>query len=287
MLIERQAWPQGKACAAMLSVNLDAEFFGRIYYPNIDVDSGDILSLGRTGMNFGLRHLLDAFDYAGVKATFFIPGEVARRYPKQVSEIAARGHEIGCHGDKHEILAHLSADEQYAVLSGARKTLAESTGYEPVGFRMPEGEITEETLRIVKDLGFTYSSSLSDDDVPYVRAGSELMELPIHWELYDLPYFTFTFDPPIPPGQARAANMEQVLENWMTELEGARRFGTLLNLQLDPQASGEQGRIFMLEQFLAAMRSAGDVWIATGREIAEYCTRYWQPGQSGKEKKDV
>ena len=92
------------------------------------------------------------------------------------------------------------------------------------------------------------------------------MELPIHWELYDLPYFTFTFDPPIPPGQARAANMEQVLENWMTELEGARRFGTLLNLQLDPQASGEQGRIFMLERLLAAMQDAGDVWIATGRD---------------------
>ena len=49
MLIERLVWPHGKVCAAMLSVNLDAEFFGRIYYPDVDVDSGDILSLGRTG----------------------------------------------------------------------------------------------------------------------------------------------------------------------------------------------------------------------------------------------
>ncbi len=274
MLIERLVWPHGKVCAAMLSVNLDAEFFGRIYYPDVDVDSGDILSLGRTGMNFGLRHLLDAFDQADVKATFFIPGEVARRYPEQVAEIAARGHEIGCHGDQHENLAHLSAEEQRSVLSHAKETLAVATGYEPVGFRMPEGEITEETLHIVKELGFIYSSSLCDDDVPYVRAGAQLMELPIHWELYDLPYFTFTFDPPIPPGQARAANMEQVLENWMTELEGARRFGTLLNLQLDPQASGEQGRIFMLERLLAAMQDAGDVWIATGREIADYCLQH-------------
>lgn len=276
MLIERQAWPCGKACAAMLSVNLDAEFFGRIYYPNVEVDSGDIHSLGQTGMTFGLQHLFAAFDQAGVKATFFIPGEVARRYPKQVAAIAAHGHEIGCHGDWHENLALFSAEEQRRVLLRAKKTLAASTGYEPVGFRMPEGEITEETLRIVKELGFTYSSSLSDDDVPYVRAGVELMELPIHWELYDLPYFTFTFDPPIPPGQARAADMEQVLKNWMIELEGARRFGTLLNLQLDPQATGEQGRIFMLEKLLAAMQTAGDVWIATGREIADYCALHWK-----------
>ena len=161
-----------------------------------------------------------------------------------------------------------------------------ATGYEPVGFRMPEGEITEETLHIVKELGFIYSSSLCDDDVPYVRAGAQLMELPIHWELYDLPYFTFTFDPPIPPGQARAANMEQVLENWMTELEGARRFGTLLNLQLDPQASGEQGRIFMLERLLAAMQDAGDVWIATGREIADYCLQHRKNESNGRRQND-
>lgn len=276
MLIERQAWPHGKVCAALISVNLDAEFFGRIYYPDIDVDSGDILSLGRTGMNFGLQHLLDAFDQAGVKATFFIPGEVARRYPKQVTEIAARGHEIGCHGDQHENFAHLSVEEQRTVLMRAKMTLAEISGYEPVGFRAPEGEITEETLCTARELGFIYSSSLCDDDVPYLRAESQLMELPIHWELYDLPYFTFTFDPPIPPGQARAANMEQVLENWMTELEGARRFGTLLNLQLDPQASGEQGRIFMLEHFLAAMKNADDIWIATGHEIADYCSQHWK-----------
>ena len=36
MLIERLVWPHGKVCAAMLSVNLDAEFFGRIYYPDVD-----------------------------------------------------------------------------------------------------------------------------------------------------------------------------------------------------------------------------------------------------------
>ena len=35
MLIEKTAWPQNKTCAAMISVNLDAEFFGKIYYPDV------------------------------------------------------------------------------------------------------------------------------------------------------------------------------------------------------------------------------------------------------------
>lgn len=46
--------------------------------------------------------------------------------------------------------------------------------------------------------------------------------------------------------------------------------GTLLNLQLDPQAIGEQGRIFMLEKFLDKVKESGDVWLTNGGEIAEY-----------------
>ncbi|MEG1752654.1 MAG: polysaccharide deacetylase [Christensenella sp.] len=250
----------------------DAEFFGKIYYPNANVDEGDIIRLGRTGMNFGLAHILDILEQYQVKATFFIPGEVALRYPKEVSEIVTRGHEIGCHGLKHEILANLSITEQKEVLLTAQKILEQAVGKAPIGFRMPEGEITEETLCVVKELGFLYSSSLSDDDIPYIRQPSNLMELPIHWALFDLPYFVFTFDPPIPPGQSRSARMDDVLQNWLYELEGARRYGTLFNLQLDPQATGEQGRVFMLEKLLDEMKRGNDVWIATGEEIATYCS---------------
>ena len=269
---DKIVWPGNAACAVMLSVNLDAEFFGKIFYPDTDVDinSGDIFSLGRSGIEFGLPHLLDCFDQYNVKATFFVPGAVGARYPQAVREIAARGHEIGCHGNMHELFAHLGAEEQRAALKEAVDILTPLAGKRPAGFRMPEGEITEETLSIVKSMGFTYSSSLSDDDVPYIREPAGLMELPIHWELFDLPCFVFAFDPPIPPGQSRSMEMNHVLRNWLYELEGARRFGTLMNLQLEPLATGEQGRIFMLEKILDEIKRAGDVWIATGGEIAAF-----------------
>ena len=66
------------------------------------------------------RQTLEKYD---VKATFFIPGEVARRYPDAVKMIFQKGHEIGCHGDQHEIMAHLSLDEQRNVLERATKEL--------------------------------------------------------------------------------------------------------------------------------------------------------------------
>jgi peptidoglycan/xylan/chitin deacetylase (PgdA/CDA1 family) len=156
------------------------------------------------------------------------------------------------------------------VLKWAKDRLEEVSGSEVRGFRMPEGEMTEETLRIVRDLGFTYSSSLSDDDIPYLRRESLMIELPIHWALYDLPYFVYTWAPQIPQGQSRSANANDVLENWKIELEGALKYGTLFNLQLDPQATGEQGRIFILEELLNLIVQNEKIWLATGEEIASY-----------------
>lgn len=270
MCEEKRFWPKGKTCALMISVNLDAEFYGRIYYPNVDVDNGDIYRLGTTGMEYGLPRLLNTFDQYNVKATFFIPGEVARRYAEEVKMIAERGHEIGCHGDQHELLALHTRQEQMGILQRAKETLEKLTEQNVIGFRMPEGEMNKDTLEVLEELGFCYNSSLSDDDMPYIHAGMNLVEFPIHWETFDLPYFTFAFDPPIPPGQARSASMDDVLKNWMYELEGAKKYGTLLNLQLDPQTIGEQGRIFMLEELLEIVKKQENVWITTGNMMYQH-----------------
>jgi len=269
---DRMRWPEGKSCAVMISVNLEAEYFAKMYYPdeNIDLATGEVAALGWEGMTFGLPKILDALDAHNIKATFFVLAAVADKYPDAIKEIAIKGHEIGCHGYYHENLALLSIAEQRSVLKRAIDRLEEVSGKKVKGFRMPEGEMTEETLNIVKDLGFTYSSSLSDDDVPYLREESQIIELPIHWELYDLPYFVYTWDPQIPQGQSRSANANDVLENWKIELEGALKYGTLFNLQLDPQATGEQGRIFILEDLLDIVAQNEKIWIATGEEIASY-----------------
>lgn len=272
MLKDRMKWPDGASCAAMITINLEAEYFAKMYYPDDDIDltGGEVAALGWEGMTFGLPKILDALDEWKVKATFFILGAVADRYPEAVKEIAARGHEIGCHGYYHENLGRLSAEEQRDVLKKAKDRLEEVSGKEVKGFRMPEGEMSEETLKIARELGFTYSSSLSDDDIPYLRTESQMTELPIHWELYDLPYFAYTWEPQIPQGQGRSSNANDVLENWKIELEGAEKYGTLFNLQLDPQSTGEQGRIFMLEEILELIMKNKKIWVAAGEDIADY-----------------
>ena len=270
MLSEKIKWPSGCSCAVMISVNLDAEFFGKIYYPDVDVNEGDIFRLGQVSIRYGLPKLLETLEKYDVKATFFIPGEVARRYPDAVKMIFQKGHEIGCHGDQHEIMAHLSLDEQRNVLERATKELKNLTEVDVKGFRMPEGEMNLDTYRALKSLGYRYSSSLSDDDIPYIEKTQEFWNFRFIGNYLIFLILHLHLIPPIPPGQARSARMDDVLENWFYELEGARRWGTLLNLQLNPQAIGEQGRIFMLEKFLDKVKESGDVWLTNGGEIAEY-----------------
>lgn len=271
MLKDRIAWPEGKDASLMVSINLDVEYFAKLYYPDeeIDLESGEIASLGKESLECGLPRILDTLDDFGVSATFFIPAVIAEKYPAHVKEIAKRGHEIACRGNHFENLGRLSATEQRKVLSHAKEVLEDVSGKEVQGFRMSGGEITEETLQILKDLGFVYSSCLGNNDIPYVHKESSLVELPIHWELYDLPYYAYTFDPPIPPGQDRCSNASDVLENWLFELEGAEKFGTLMILQIDPQSTGEQGRIFVLEKVLEEAKKRS-VWIAGGRKIADH-----------------
>src|SRR5215470_14064918 len=47
------------------------------------------------------QRLLDIFDRCEVQATFFTLGWVADRFPRLVSEIHDRGHELACHSFWH------------------------------------------------------------------------------------------------------------------------------------------------------------------------------------------
>lgn len=268
---KRFKWPEGKKYGVVITVNLEAQYFAKMYYPDddIDLDQGEISLLGKEAMTSGLEKLLDLLDEYKVKATFFTLGAICEQYPDKVKDIANRGHEIGCHGYYHENFALMSVEEQMNVLKASKLKIEDTAGKIIKGFRMPEGEITEDTYNVLKELGFIYSSSLSDNDIPYIKTNG-IVELPIHWELYDLPYFAYTFDPPIPQSQGRSSNANDVLENWMYELEGARRYGTLMNIQLDPQSIGEQGRIFILEKLLQQICSDESAWVTLCEEITKY-----------------
>ncbi len=83
--------------------------------------------------------ILDLLDRRGVRATFFILGDVARKHPDLVRDIHARGHEIASHGMSHMPLWDLDAEGFGRELEDFRQVIAEilGEGIPMSGFRAP------------------------------------------------------------------------------------------------------------------------------------------------------
>ena len=109
------------------------------------------------------QKLLAIFEQFDVRGTFFVLGWVAERHPQLVRDIAARGHEIACHGYSHRLVYEQSPEEFYAETLRAKNLLEEITGSAVVGYRAASYSIVRESLwalDILVELGFAYDSSI-------------------------------------------------------------------------------------------------------------------------------
>lgn len=260
-------WAENYQSAAMVSIMLDCEFIWLDMDPLYDTPKHR--SMGEYGPKRGVDNILTALDDYHIKATFFVPGIAAEKYPDTVLKIAESGHEIALHGYAHENFAHLSPDEQREAIQKGINAIEKLTGKKPVGFRLPEGDCTPETFDIIKEFDFLYDSSLFDNDIPYfIENGKHKMtEIPMRWEMVDFTYLAWGGI--FPAGACRVAVYDDVLDNWLRELNAFYDMGLCYVITWTPQTIGSPGRMFMVEKVLEQM-TRKNIWVSTGEEIARY-----------------
>jgi polysaccharide deacetylase family protein (PEP-CTERM system associated) len=98
-----------------------------------------------------------------VKATFFVLGWLAERYPDLVRRIQKEGHEIACHGYAHKLIYTQSKEELREDVRKAKTVLEDITGSEVIGYRAPNYSITNKSqwaFEILVEEGFEYDSSI-------------------------------------------------------------------------------------------------------------------------------
>ena len=83
MYSTKPVWPNGKKCAVVVTLNLNAELFWLQIDPSC-IHMPKTLSLGQYGMTRGLDRVLDVLDNYQIKATCFVPGWVAEHYTEKV-----------------------------------------------------------------------------------------------------------------------------------------------------------------------------------------------------------
>lgn len=109
------------------------------------------------------KWFLETLARHNVKATFFILGEVAKKFPSLIGKIAADGHEIGSHGFSHKQIFKLTEEEFRREVADCKKLLEGITSSPIPGYRAPAFSIMPQTkwaLEILAQEGFKYDSSV-------------------------------------------------------------------------------------------------------------------------------
>lgn len=98
-----------------------------------------------------------------IKATFFVLGWIAERYPELIKKIHEDGHEVANHGYAHQLIYDQAQEEFREDLKKSKKILEDIIGEKVMGYRAPSFSITHKStwaLDILMEEGFAYDSSL-------------------------------------------------------------------------------------------------------------------------------
>ena len=108
-----------------------------------------------------LDRTLELLEKGGWKATFFVLGWLADRYPAEVRSIADSGHEVACHGQEHLLVSTMTPQQFQADISRAKATLEDAAGHSVKGFRAPRWSMPRALwpYEVLASEGFAYSSS--------------------------------------------------------------------------------------------------------------------------------
>ncbi|MFQ3354783.1 MAG: peptidoglycan/xylan/chitin deacetylase (PgdA/CDA1 family) [Paracoccaceae bacterium] len=265
--LKPQQWPNGAKVAVALSFDSDHET-GTLRWGH---HSPGKLSQGEYGARVGVPRILKLLESYEAPSTFFVPAVVSMLYPDEQKAVIDGGHEVGIHSWIHELNSALApADERDLQMRAADK-LEEITGVRPVGIRTPSWDFSQHTMKITREMGLIYDSSLMADDDPYeiLEEGEPtgVVELPVEWIRDDAPYWAmdrFTGLRPYTPPSG-------VLEVFKREFDGAYADGGLFLLTMHPHFIGHRSRIQVLEELLRHISSHPHVWFATHADIARYC----------------
>lgn len=214
------------------------------------------------GNRVGVFRLLKEIEAAGLKATFAVNAEVARRYGPLIERIRQGGHEIAAHGVSTAYIHHagLSEDEERALVSQTRAAFPDATTW-----MSPARNQSFRTPDLIAEAGFKVCLDWESDQRPMDMrtAHGALTCLPNHYELSDFLMLSTR-------SQSEEEWADQILEAAAQtvsehELRGAQCFG----FTLTPYITGLPFRIEAVSRVLNGLASMQGLEVATASRVAE------------------
>ncbi len=98
--------------------------------------------------------ILDTLKENNLKVTFFIMGPWAQKFPEVARRMVADGHEIASHGYRHENYGDMPPQWVREDMEKAHAQIKEVTGVEPTLIRPPNGDYSQQSLKVADELGY-------------------------------------------------------------------------------------------------------------------------------------
>jgi peptidoglycan/xylan/chitin deacetylase (PgdA/CDA1 family) len=257
-------------------------------------ESPDDISRGLFAGEVGVPRLLDLFERAGLKTSWFIPGHSIETFPEQTKMVVDAGHEIGVHGYTHENPIAMTREQETAVLLRCIDLITDVAGKRPTGYVAPWWEFSPVTNELLLENGIKYDHSLMHRDFEpyYVRVGdswtnidysksaeewmkplergeeTDLIEIPASWYLDDLPPMMFIKAAPNSHGFVSPRHLEQM---WMDQFDWVYREYdyAVFTMTIHPDVSGRPQVLLMHERIIEYISGHDGVRWATFDEIAD------------------
>ncbi|GMA51069.1 hypothetical protein GCM10025857_24260 [Alicyclobacillus contaminans] len=138
----------------VVSANLSQQFPGIVFYTGRPSAKNVALTFDDGPDAKYTPQVLDILRRYHVKATFFVLGVRAKRYPQTVRRMVREGHAIGNHTWNHPDLAKMSASEIRDQIVRTDCVLSPLIGYRTNLLRPPYGALNPDTVRVVSAMGY-------------------------------------------------------------------------------------------------------------------------------------
>ena len=219
------------------------------------------------GNRVGHQRQMELLDKYNIRGSISLSTALCNHHPEIIAACAERNWEFFSHGIYNTRYTYgLSEDQEREMIRDSVDAIEEYTGKKPAGYLAPALSHSEQTIDLFAEAGGIYTCDLFHDDQPtpvHVRNAQKFVSIPYSLEMNDTIAYVVNKVEPRRYGQMIKDNFDRLHQ------EGAES-GTVMCVPTHNYQVGCPHRMKAFEEALEYITGHPDVWVATGREIADY-----------------
>jgi len=225
------------------------------------------------GNRVGHMRMMETLDRYGVRGSISLSTALCTHHPEIIKLCAERDWEFFSHGIYNTRYTYgMSEAQERSMIEESMRVIKEHTSQDCAGYLAPALTHSETSLDLFAEAGGVYTCDLFHDDQPTpvkLRSGKKFVSVPYSLELNDTIVYVVNKIEPRRYGDMIKQAFDRLYEEGGTS-------GTVMCLPLHGYQVSHPHRLRAFQEALAYITGHDDVWITTGREIANhYIDNYW------------